>query len=215
MNIALFGTSADPPSVGHRAVIRWLADRFDRVVIWASDNPFKPDRTPLEQRTEMLALMVETLRSGSSESTTAPAQPGAAESPCHNVECRPELSHMRSIVSVQRAKDLWPDAHFTFAIGSDLVAQLPRWYRAADLLQACDLIAIPRPGYPIDLDALATLRTWGNVTIADVEGPAISSSTYRQTLDAAVIPAPVAAYIERCKLYDVPMPQSVELGANG
>jgi nicotinate-nucleotide adenylyltransferase len=209
MNIALFGTSADPPSVGHRAVIRWLADRFDRVAIWASDNPFKPDRTPLEQRTEMLTLMVETLRSGQS------GQPGADESPCHNVECRAELSHMRSIISVQRAKTLWPEANFTFAIGSDLVAQLPSWYRAADLLRECDLIAIPRPGYPIDPDALATLRDWGTVTIADVEGPAISSSAYRQTLDAAVVPAPVAAYIERRNLYDVPTSQSVELGANG
>jgi nicotinate-nucleotide adenylyltransferase len=218
MNIALFGTSADPPSVGHRAVIRWLADRFDLVAIWASDNPFKPDRTPLEQRTEMLTLMVETLRSGSSESDATPGRPRAAESPCHNVECRPELSHMRSIISVQRAKALWPKAHFTFAIGSDLIAQLPHWYRAANLLQECDVIAIPRPGYPIDTDALATLRDWGTVTIADVEGPAISSSAYRQTLDAAVIPAPVAAYIERRKLYDIPTSQtsqSVELGANG
>ncbi|NJN63168.1 MAG: nicotinate-nucleotide adenylyltransferase [Coleofasciculaceae cyanobacterium RL_1_1] len=152
MNIALFGTSADPPSVGHRAVIRWLADRFDRVLIWASDNPFKPDRTPLEQRTEMLALMVETLQSG---------QDG---SPCHNVECRADLSHMRSIISVQRAKALWPQAEFTFAIGSDLIAQLPSWYRSADLLRECSVIAIPRPGYPIDHVALATLRSWGTVT---------------------------------------------------
>ncbi len=189
MNIALFGTSADPPSVGHRAVIRWLADHFDRVAIWASDNPFKLDRTPLEQRTEMLALMVETLRSG---------QDG---SPCHNVECRADLSHMRSIISVQRAKALWPEAEFTFAIGSDLIAQLPSWHRSADLLRECNVIAIPRPGYPIDLDALATLRSWGTVTIADVEGPAISSSVYRQTLNSEAIPAPIAAYIARRNLY--------------
>ena len=197
MNIALFGTSADPPSIGHRAVIRWLAEHFDRVAIWASDNPFKTDRTPLEHRTEMLALMVESLRSG---------QDGA---PCHNVECRPDLSHMRSIISVQRAQALWPEAELTFAIGSDLITQLPSWYRAADLLRECSLIAIPRPGYPIDRDALATLRSWGTVTIAEVEGPPISSSAYRQTLDTAVIPAPIAAYIERRNLYEFPAPQSV------
>jgi nicotinate-nucleotide adenylyltransferase len=197
MNIALFGTSADPPSVGHRAVIHWLADHFDRVAIWASDNPFKLDRTPLEHRTEMLALMVETLRSG---------QDGA---PCHNVECRADLSHMRSIISVQRAKALWPEAEFTFAIGSDLIAQLPSWHRSADLLRECNVIAIPRPGYPIDLDALATLRSWGTVTIADVEGPPISSSVYRQTLNSEAIPAPIAAYIARRNLYNSSASSSV------
>jgi len=138
---------------------------------------------------DMLRLMVETLRSG---------QDGT---PCHNVECCAELSHMRSIVSVQRARDRWPDARFTFAIGSDLVPQMPSWYRAADLLAACDLLAIPRPGYPIDPEAIATLRQWGNVTIADVEGPAISSSTYRRTRDTDAVPEPVAAYIAEQNLY--------------
>ncbi|MGD1901347.1 MAG: nicotinate-nucleotide adenylyltransferase [Geitlerinemataceae cyanobacterium] len=189
MNIALFGTSADPPSVGHRAVVRWLAARFDRVAVWASDNPFKPDRTPLERRMEMLRLMVETLRSG---------RDGA---PCHNVECCPELSHMRSLVSVQRAREHWPEARFSFAVGSDLVPQLPNWYRAADLLHAADLVAIPRPGYPLDPEAIATLRQWGTVTIADVEGPAISSSAYRATRNTDAIPEPVAAYIAEQNLY--------------
>ena len=44
--IALFGTSADPPSIAHREILRWLCDRYDWVAVWASDNPMKPQQTP-------------------------------------------------------------------------------------------------------------------------------------------------------------------------
>ncbi|NEQ41665.1 MAG: nicotinic acid mononucleotide adenylyltransferase, partial [Okeania sp. SIO3I5] len=39
--IALFGTSADPPTAGHETIVRWLSQNFNKVVVWASDNPFK------------------------------------------------------------------------------------------------------------------------------------------------------------------------------
>ena len=34
--IALFGTSADPPSTGHRALLEGLLDHYPQVVTWAS-----------------------------------------------------------------------------------------------------------------------------------------------------------------------------------
>ena len=52
--IALFGTSADPPTSGHQAILLWLSQRFDKVVVWASDNPFKTHQTLLEHRMAML-----------------------------------------------------------------------------------------------------------------------------------------------------------------
>jgi nicotinate-nucleotide adenylyltransferase len=39
--IALFGTSADPPTAGHKTILSWLSQNFDWVAVWASDNPFK------------------------------------------------------------------------------------------------------------------------------------------------------------------------------
>ena len=41
MRIALFGTSADPPTAGHQKILRWLSEGYDRVAVWAADNPFK------------------------------------------------------------------------------------------------------------------------------------------------------------------------------
>ncbi len=37
--IALFGTSADPPTCGHQALLEGLVAMFPKVATWASDNP--------------------------------------------------------------------------------------------------------------------------------------------------------------------------------
>jgi cytidyltransferase-like protein len=61
--IALFGTSADPPTSGHQAILNWLSQHYDLVAVWASDNPFKSHQTPLEHRSRMLRLLIEELNS--------------------------------------------------------------------------------------------------------------------------------------------------------
>ena len=114
--IALFGTSADPPHRGHAAVLDWLATEFDHVAVWTSNNPFKKHQTPLHNRFHMLELLIGEL--------TAP--PGM-------VQVHPELSHMRTIVCIERAQQKWPEAEFFLVIGSDLVRQIPTWYRAEDI----------------------------------------------------------------------------------
>ena len=57
--IALFGTSADPPTAGHQTILKWLSQQYDLVVVWASDNPFKDHQTNLYNRTEMLNLIIQ------------------------------------------------------------------------------------------------------------------------------------------------------------
>ena len=49
MKIALFGTSADPPTIAHQKIISWLGSQFDRVAVWAANNPFKVHGAALEQ----------------------------------------------------------------------------------------------------------------------------------------------------------------------
>ncbi|MGL5832760.1 MAG: nicotinate-nucleotide adenylyltransferase, partial [Waterburya sp.] len=31
--IALFGTSADPPTIGHQTILQWLSQHYDHVVV--------------------------------------------------------------------------------------------------------------------------------------------------------------------------------------
>ena len=46
MKIALFGTSADPPTAAHQTILQCLADHYDQVAVWASDNPLKKKTNP-------------------------------------------------------------------------------------------------------------------------------------------------------------------------
>lgn len=185
LTIALFGTSADPPTEGHRLILTWLAHHFDRVAVWVADNPFKTHQASLADRVAMLRLLIESsdvLRS--------------------RVELDPQLSHPRTLFTVQRARERWPEAEFSLVIGSDLVTQLPTWYQAGQLLRQVKVLIIPRPGYAIPKEGIERLRQMGTeVTIADLQGLPVSSSRYREEQDTAVLPASVRAYIHQQQLY--------------
>jgi nicotinate-nucleotide adenylyltransferase len=186
LSIALFGTSADPPTAGHQAILIWLSDHFDQVAVWASDNPFKSHQTPLAHRAAMLQLLIDDI-----------------EPPRHNVQVLTELSSPRALITVEQARQRWPDADFTLAIGSDLVPQLPRWYHVEALLRQVKLLIMPRAGYPITPADLALLRQIGaSVTIADVFVPAVSSTAYREEGDPEIVTPPIEAYIHREHLYE-------------
>ncbi len=56
--LALFGTSADPPTRGHQALLEGLLQLYPTVATWASDNPLKQHGAPLEQRAALLGQLV-------------------------------------------------------------------------------------------------------------------------------------------------------------
>ena len=56
--IALLGTSADPPTRGHQALLEELLQRYPEVATWASDNPKKQHGAPLALRAELLRALV-------------------------------------------------------------------------------------------------------------------------------------------------------------
>ncbi|MGF1496794.1 MAG: nicotinate-nucleotide adenylyltransferase [Elainellaceae cyanobacterium] len=183
--IALFGTSADPPTAAHQQILKWLSYRYDRVLVWASDNPFKIHQTPLEHRATMLRLLISDLN---------PPRP--------DVMLDQELSSPRALVTVQMARQQFPQADFTLVVGSDLIAQLPNWYRVDTLLQQVRLLVVPRPGHPLGADNLGTLRQMGaDVAIAEITGLPVSSTAYREAGDITGITPPVEAYIHREQLY--------------
>jgi nicotinate-nucleotide adenylyltransferase len=189
LQIALFGTSADPPTYGHLEILTWLTKRYDRVAVWASDNPFKPDQTPLVDRTEMLRLVV-TL----------------SGKPLEKLRVYPELSYPRTINTLLRAQKIWKDAKFTFVMGADLLPQLPTWYKAKELLQAVDLIVIPRSGYQISEEAIDRIKALGGtLEVADLITPNVSSSAYRHDMAPNTVPNIVQSYIHQENLYPCPV----------
>jgi nicotinate-nucleotide adenylyltransferase len=192
MNIALFGTSADPPTRGHGKVLAWLAEHYDEVAIWAADNPFKQHQASLDQRSAMLKILV-------------------AELGQDNLKIYPELNYRRSVMSVAEAQKQWPQATFTLVIGSDLVAQLPSWYQAQALLAQVQLLIVPRPGNPLGEAALAPLQALGaRLSIAAMEGLDISSTAFRNScIDHMLSPA-VLDYVHQQDLYACEARQLIE-----
>ena len=240
MNIALFGTSADPPTVGHQQILLGLATQFDRVVVWASDNPFKHHGASLNDRAGMLSLVVDeanaVLGSGNASGDlthsyltnsyltnphlTNPHLPNShltspnllnplsedstrpTCSTCPKIQLRSELSHRQTIVTVEQARKYWPDGKFTLVIGSDLVTQLPQWYRSQDLLSQVKLLVIPRPDFPINDAALEPLRALGTeATIAHWQGLPVSSTAFREAGSITSITPAVHSFIRQNQLY--------------
>jgi len=183
--VALFGTSADPPTQGHGMILAWLGEQFDQVAVWAADNPFKAHQVTLEHRQQMLRLLTQDLNQDIA-----------------NIQVYPDLSHPHTVMTVQRARVHWPTATLTLVVGSDLLSQLSQWYRAQDILTQVRVLVIPRSGYPVDQASQAALESLGGqVAIAEIMGPAVSSTTYRAGGDQDVVTGLVQAYIQHHKLY--------------
>jgi nicotinate-nucleotide adenylyltransferase len=184
--IALFGTSADPPTEGHKTILQWLSVHYDWVAVWASDNPFKGHQTSLSHRMKMLRLSIEEIATSR-----------------NNLRVYEELSHLKSLISIEKARKIWGDrAEYSLVIGSDLVSQLPRWYRAEELLKKARILIIPRPGYAIAKEDLERIENLGGVySIANLKAPAISSTAYREKRDRNVVSKSVKDYIQKEKLY--------------
>ncbi|MBE9049717.1 nicotinate-nucleotide adenylyltransferase [Nostocales cyanobacterium LEGE 11386] len=186
MRVALFGTSADPPTAGHQKILRWLSEHYDWVAVWAADNPFKSHQTPLAHRATMLRLLITDI-----------------DAARHNIALEQDLSSFRTLETVEKAKSRWgEDTEFTLVIGSDLLNQLPQWYRVADLLQQVQLLIVPRPGYAIDKPSLEAVQNLGGkIAIASLTGIDVSSTAYREHGDTQALTPPIVAYIHQEHLY--------------
>lgn len=184
--IALFGTSADPPTIGHQTILNWLSQHYDRVVVWASDNPFKQHQTPLKDRTEMLRLAIAELKTSK------------------NISLHPELSDRWTLITVNKARAKWgEEVEFSLVVGADIVEQLSSWYRVEELLKQVKLLIIPRRGYSIRPQDLAKLKQIGaKCAIATLNAPKVASSTYRLQKDQSLITPAIKKYIWEQNLYD-------------
>jgi nicotinate-nucleotide adenylyltransferase len=186
--LALLGTSADPPTEGHRALLEGLAEHYGQVATWASDNPFKQHGAPLELRGQLLEALVQSIG-----------------------DCRiqhvQELSSPRALTTVERAAALWPSHQLVFVVGGDLAEQVPRWWRAAELLQRCRLAVVPRQGFALDPNALNAIRALGGQPeLVELPVPGTASSAVRQHPSRDQVPAALWAELVRHNLYGLGQP---------
>jgi nicotinate-nucleotide adenylyltransferase len=188
MKVALFGTSADPPTIAHQEIISWLASQFDLVAVWAADNPYKEHGASLEQRSQMLELLIEEIK--------PPVDRYA--------QVYRSLSSKRTFESLITARKIWSDSEFMLTVGADLITQLPQWYRISELLAQVKLIIVPRTGNKIEPADLQRLKDLGaQIAIAPLSTPIISSTAIRNSHSIQGIVPSVARYIQQHNLYSI------------
>ena len=182
-SIALFGTSADPPTLGHKALLSELTKIFPKVITWASDNPEKKHQIPLLKRTQLLRILVKKI-----------SHP--------KLELVQELSSPRTIHTLKKAFEIWPEASFSFVIGSDLAVQIPQWLNVKSVLNKSKIAIAIRDGWPISDNQLDKIKNLGGeVELLPFKIPGSSSSKFRETPEESLVPSELVPTLIEENLY--------------
>ena len=187
MEIAIFGTSANPPTIAHQEILAYLNQHYDVVLVYASNNPFKTNQLELHHRNQMLQLLIDEL------------DPTIAS----RLKLAPEITDLRTINTIANIRSQWgAEPALTIVIGSDLSEQIFTWYQAKALWQQVKVLMIPRQGYPLQSETINKISKWSlGCTVANIEIPAFSSTEYRLQENQQVISDSVKQYIQLNNLY--------------
>ena len=182
-SIALFGTSADPPTLGHKALLSELTKIFPRVITWASDNPDKKHQIPLLKRTQLLRILVKKISNP-------------------QLELVQELSSPRTIHTLKKAFQLWPESSFSFVIGSDLAVQIPKWLNAKSILNKATIAIAMRDGWPISDQQIEEIKKLGGeIDLLPFQIPESSSSKFRKRPQEDLVPQELVPLLIEENLY--------------
>lgn len=140
MRIGFFGGSFDPPHRGHIALARLAMENvaLERVIFApVGVQPLKRDRpqASFADRVEMTALAIAGETGMELSQIDAPRADGR---PNYTVE------------TVRALRETLPGDDQLFCLmGADSFLSISKWYRAADLLVACDFVVAARPGFDL------------------------------------------------------------------
>lgn len=146
-SLCLFGGAFDPPHVGHRAVVEACLEQLpvERVVVMpTAHHPFKGQdfTADAELRLRLCRLAFAGV-------------PGVEVS---DLECAEGGEVHYTVDTLRRVRAGLPaGAELFFVIGSDNVADLPRWREHGEVMRLARLVVVPRPGSRVDRAALADI----------------------------------------------------------
>lgn len=133
--IALIGGSFNPPHVGHLMAALYVRTTRPVDEVWlvpAFNHPFGKDLASFDDRVRMCELMAEDCGPWLKVSR-AEGQVGGEG---------------RTIELLEWLMPQHPDTRFEFVIGSDILADLPKWKAWDRIQQLVDVVVLYRAGYP-------------------------------------------------------------------
>ena len=183
-SIALFGTSADPPTVGHKKILEELSEIYDLTISYVSNNPNKKHKENISIRSQLLKILIEDL---------------------HNpkVLFNQLVSSKWAVESIKNCKKIYDLNTLDFVIGSDLIKEIFCWKNFDEIINEVSFFVIMREGYQIESNTLKMLEAYKvKFKISTIKIPNISSSKFRLNFNYSNLPTSLIDIIKKNKLYE-------------
>jgi len=183
-SIALFGTSADPPTIGHKKILEELSNIYDFTISYVSNNPNKKHRENISIRSHLLKTLIEDL-----------------DNP--KILFNQRLSSQWAVESIKKCKKIYEFNNLDFVIGSDLIKDIFCWKNFDKITDEVSFLVILREGYPVESNTLKMLETYKvKFKISTIKTPNISSSKFRLNLNSSNLPSSLIDIVKKNNLYE-------------
>jgi len=183
-SIALFGTSADPPTIGHKKILEELSKIYTFTISYVSNNPNKKHKEDISIRSHLLKTLIKDL-----------------DNPKILFDQR--LSSQWAVESIKKCKKIYDFNNLDFVIGSDLIKDIFYWKNFDKIILEVSFFIILREGYPIESNTLKMLETYKvKFKISTIKIPNISSSKLRSNLNYSNLPTSLIDFVKKNNLYE-------------
>ena len=183
-SIALFGTSADPPTIGHKKILEELSKIYAFTISYVSNNPKKKHIEDISIRSYLLKTLIEDL-----------------ENP--KILYDQSVSSQWAVESIKKCKEIYEFNNLDFVIGSDLIKDIFYWKDFDKIILEVSFFIILREGYPIESNTLKMLETRKvKFKISTIKIPDISSSDFRLNFNCSNLPTSLIDIVKKNNLYE-------------
>ena len=183
-NIALFGTSADPPTIGHKKILEELSKIYDLTICYVSDNPSKKHKENRSIRSHLLKTLIEDLNNP-------------------KILFNQSVSSQWALESIKKCKEIYEFNNLDFVIGSDLIKEIFYWKNFDKIILEVSFFIILREGYPVESNTLKMLETYKvKFKISTIKIPETSSSNFRLNFNCSNLPTSLIDIVKENNLYE-------------
>ena len=182
-SIALFGTSADPPTIGHKKILEELSKIYHYTISYVSNNPNKKHKEDILIRSHLLKTLIEDLNNP-------------------KILFNQRISSQWAVESIKKCKKSYEFNNLDFVIGSDLIKDIFSWKNFDKIIQEVSFLIIIRDGYPVESNTLKMLDTHNvEFKISTIKIPNISSSKFRLNYNYSNLPKSLIDVVKKNNLY--------------
>ena len=183
-SIALFGTSADPPTIGHKKILEELSKIYAFTISYVSNNPKKKHIEDISIRSHLLKTLIDDL-----------------DNP--KILFNQKISSQWAVESIKKCKEIYKFNNLDFVIGSDLIKDIFYWKDFDKIILEVSFFIILREGYPVESNTLKMLETYKvKFKISTIKIPNISSSKLRSNFNYSNLPASLIDIVKENNLYE-------------